>query len=308
MEIQWSQRRKINFWVCSSQHQMLKLQSLRYDLQNYIKVQKSLRSKPDSICYGTGITTEIEQKMRLDLYNQNLERKMGLAGDNRYKYETIDDRIVFYRFLGHLEIKNGQKWKLDTRCWICDKWKYSWLIVNPLASHTHFKASEDIDTSYYFQKILNKNLDENSQIQLSSNWPKIAGNFSEWKIEDMMTIDKFFDCLLRNKMPSLTQYVENKPDYISKMSMIMNEDIHILFRNRNRFGPHCQQTHLAKWEKKLLEESKLNVGKHPKRKKTSKLRVNGELSMAEKSYSSIPKHLKKLSDIKVPTHYEFTHK
>ena len=53
--------------------------------------------------------------MKLELYKQNVERKMGLAGENKRNYETIDDRIVFYRFLGHLEIKDGQVWKTGTR-------------------------------------------------------------------------------------------------------------------------------------------------------------------------------------------------
>jgi len=65
------------------------------------------------------------KKLRLNLYKQNMEIKLGLEGDKNKKYETINDRIVFYRFLGHLEIKDGQCWKLSTRCWICEKWKYT---------------------------------------------------------------------------------------------------------------------------------------------------------------------------------------
>lgn len=34
------------------------------------------------------------------------------------KYETINDRIIFYRILGHIEIPNAHVWKMDTRCWI----------------------------------------------------------------------------------------------------------------------------------------------------------------------------------------------
>jgi hypothetical protein len=56
-----------------------------------------------------------EQQKKLDLYRQNLEIKMGLDGDRKKKYETVDDRIVFYRFLGHLEINNGHMWKLGDR-------------------------------------------------------------------------------------------------------------------------------------------------------------------------------------------------
>jgi hypothetical protein len=155
---------------------------------------------------------------------------------------------------------------------------------------------------------VNKNMDENSQIQVGRDGPKIAGNFSEWKIEDMMKIDKFFDCLLRNKMPSVRQYVEDKPDYVSKMSMIMNRDVHILFRNKKRFGPHCQKTHLAMVEIKMIKESTLKVGCQPKRKKSSKLRVNGELSMVEKSYTSVIKKTRMFSNIRISQEKEFSQK
>lgn len=56
--------------------------------------------------------------MKLELYKQNQQKKLGLAADNKTKFETVDDRIVFYRYLGHFEIEGGNIWKIDTGCWI----------------------------------------------------------------------------------------------------------------------------------------------------------------------------------------------
>ena len=36
-----------------------------------------------------------------------------------------DDRLVFQRFLGHREIKDGYKWKVHSHCWICDQHRYT---------------------------------------------------------------------------------------------------------------------------------------------------------------------------------------
>lgn len=59
-----------------------------------------------------------KQTMKLELYKQNQQKKLGLAADNKTKFETVDDRIVFYRHLGHFEIEGGNIWKIDTGCWI----------------------------------------------------------------------------------------------------------------------------------------------------------------------------------------------
>jgi hypothetical protein len=70
----------------------------------------------------TNVTNRFNQKkkqeMRLELYKQNQQKKLGITAEKDPKYETVDDRIVLYRHLGHFEIKNGYRWKLATSCWI----------------------------------------------------------------------------------------------------------------------------------------------------------------------------------------------
>ena len=52
--------------------------------------------------------------MMFELYKQNQQKKLGLVSHNESQQETIDKRIILYRFLGHFEIRNGHQWKIDT--------------------------------------------------------------------------------------------------------------------------------------------------------------------------------------------------
>ena len=75
--------------------------------------------KPDS---NMGILKRLDksrkQTMMLELYKQNQQKKLGMAQENKTKFETVDSRIILYRFLGHFEIQNGNQWKFGTSCWI----------------------------------------------------------------------------------------------------------------------------------------------------------------------------------------------
>lgn len=43
---------------------------------------------------------------------------------------------------------------------------------------------------------------------LFTNKPKILGTFSNWKTNDFMKVDKFYDALLRNQLPTTRFYVK----------------------------------------------------------------------------------------------------
>ena len=57
-------------------------------------------------------------------------KKFTINKKNEGIKETIDDRIIFTRILGHIEIKESHIWQLNQKCWVCDKWKYTVIIVN----------------------------------------------------------------------------------------------------------------------------------------------------------------------------------
>jgi hypothetical protein len=62
--------------------------------------------------------------------------------------------------------------------------------------------------------------------------PKITGNFSQWKSNDMLRIDIFYDCLQRNSLPTTRHYVEDKNTLVSRIAKIINKDIYIMYRNQ----------------------------------------------------------------------------
>jgi hypothetical protein len=59
-------------------------------------------------------TEQKKQNMMINLYKQNQLRKYGIAEKKATKFETVDDRIVLYRLLGHFEIPSAHVWKIET--------------------------------------------------------------------------------------------------------------------------------------------------------------------------------------------------
>jgi len=173
-----------------------KLITTNKPIEKFIKARSEKLSKQlfpnDSESMQFNICTNNDQKMKLDLFKQNLEIKMGLDGDKKKKYETVDDRIVFYRFLGHLEIKGGHMWKMGSRCWLCEKWKYTCVVVNPITLSSNFQSASEFDSDHYHQKIANSSKQGQAN-ELSGSFPMIAGSFSNWKCHNMMKVDKFYD-------------------------------------------------------------------------------------------------------------------
>jgi hypothetical protein len=52
--------------------------------------------------------------MLINQYKQSQLKKYGIAESGKTKFENVDDRIVLYRLLGHIEIPNAHVWKIDT--------------------------------------------------------------------------------------------------------------------------------------------------------------------------------------------------
>lgn len=89
--------------------------------QHVFTKQKSVRSiSPRTVVtnFTNRFNDQKKRDMLLSLYKQNKQRKLGIVTDKKTKYETVDDRVILYRFLGHLEIPNAHVWKIDTSCWV----------------------------------------------------------------------------------------------------------------------------------------------------------------------------------------------
>ncbi len=97
----------------------------------------------------------------------------------------------------------------------------------------NFKQSHEINPDYFYNKIVESNKTEKlSEINSSEN-PTIAGTFSNWKCKKMMKVDKFYDCLIRNKIPNGRIYVKNEVnDLTTKISKILNKEIFTIYRNQ----------------------------------------------------------------------------
>jgi hypothetical protein len=207
-------------------------------------------------------TNENKQKMKLDLYKQNQQHKLGLAAENKTKFETVDDRIVFYRHLGHFEIQDGNIWKVDTGCWICNKWKYSVVICNPSTIEGSFRPADQINTEYFHQKISDANSADELEETNRFTGLKIVGTFSKWKCREMMKIDKFYDRLLRNSLPQQRMYMRQGGTLLKVFSRVLNKEIYMMMRNKRCFASRRKPT---------IMQRLLNKYRHTKIKKKTNL-------------------------------------
>jgi hypothetical protein len=106
------------------------------------------------------------------------------------------------------------------------------LIVHQQTVDHTFKTSNEFDTGAFYQKIVQSNQPSDTGLVTFTKFPKIAGTYSEWKLSDMIKIDVFYDCLLRNLLPPTRYYVEEKKDMVSKLAKILNNEIYTMFRNQ----------------------------------------------------------------------------
>ncbi|CAI2385868.1 unnamed protein product [Moneuplotes crassus] len=196
---------------------------------------KSLSSKKLNSTQSK-VSKHKKQTMALELFKQNQQKKLGFIQDKKTKFETVDERIVLYRFLGHLEMLDGHVWKFSTSCWICDKWKYTCIIANPLTAHSNFTQPEEFNCDDFHQKITCGNTPEELEKTYSDIVPTITGTFSKWKCHKMIRINEFYDCLLRNRLPNERIYVkEEEDDLTTKISKILNNEIYTMYRNQKCF-------------------------------------------------------------------------
>jgi hypothetical protein len=104
------------------------------------------------------------------------------------------------------------------------------VLINPFTINGTFKHIGDFDENYYYQKIVNSNKID-ILLKDKKGMPKIAGTFSNWECLNLMPIDKFYDCLLRNSIPTRKYYVQKSSTILSKISEILNKDVMTMRRN-----------------------------------------------------------------------------
>jgi hypothetical protein len=104
------------------------------------------------------------------------------------------------------------------------------VLVNPITINGTFKQIGDFDENYCYQKIINSNKFD-TLIKDKIDLPKIVGTFSNWECLNLMPIDKFYDCLLRNSIPTRKYYVQKSSTILTKISEILNKDVMTMYRN-----------------------------------------------------------------------------
>jgi hypothetical protein len=65
------------------------------------------------------------------------------------------DNLIFSRILGHSEIPRSHKWQETHECWVCEKYRYSVMIISKSIADSFFIKPSQRDRELFMNKITN---------------------------------------------------------------------------------------------------------------------------------------------------------
>ncbi|CAI2364707.1 unnamed protein product [Moneuplotes crassus] len=169
-----------------------------------------------------------DYKLKVSMQRQRRMQRTSINKNNAGVKETIDDRVIFTRILGHIEIKGSHRWKLTKKCWICAKWNYTVFIANKRVMDK--LMNKNFDTLKYKQAI--ENARNNEEMTVISSTPEISGSFTSWKPIKMMPILDYCEYVSRNGLPSTRFYIEADGSMYNKLARAFTRDIQLIMKKK----------------------------------------------------------------------------
>ncbi|CAI2382226.1 unnamed protein product [Moneuplotes crassus] len=208
-------------------------------------------------------------KIKASIQRQKRLQRTSATKENDGVKGTIDDRVVFKRILGHIEIQGSHKWAMTNRCWVCEKWNYSVIIVNKMIANKFM--SKRFDQYEYRQTIENSRKRE--EMAVVGNTPEISGKFSSWEPRKMMPIFDYCEYISRNGLPSTRFYVEADGSMYNKLARAFTRDIQLIMRKK-----FC----LKKVEKPMVYKIRDAIIAEKKAKEEEEQKILEEIKKAQK--------------------------
>lgn len=101
--------------------------------------------------------------------------------------------LILHKVLGHHEILNSKHWRASTECWMCDKWRYTYIFWDAQTCR-QYQVQDSFLEDVLRQTIVESNsrLEEAMEQQRkkapTAGQPYILGTFTDWEPRRMMSI------------------------------------------------------------------------------------------------------------------------
>ena len=75
-----------------------------------------------------------------------------MSNPNEEVSKDYFEPCILTKALGHPEIHNSKYWKVYDECYLCDKWRYTYIFWNPATGQKHqIMNMEDMFTNLIFK-------------------------------------------------------------------------------------------------------------------------------------------------------------
>jgi hypothetical protein len=103
-----------------------------------------------------GGNIDVSEAIKAKIQQYQTEEAEGIRSEmSSYMKSQPGETLIFSRVLGHLEIPHSHKWIEAAECWVCDRHRYSVMILSKTIAEKYFVRPTGPDLSFLAQKIKN---------------------------------------------------------------------------------------------------------------------------------------------------------
>jgi len=111
------------------------------------------------------------------------------GGDAQGVQNDFFKPMILYKHLGHPEIHNSKEWKVSNECWMCDKWRYTYIFWNSVTGEK-LQIKDPLLEEQLSQLIYASNKKFASWVKnedaLREDKAFITGSFTNWEPRRML--------------------------------------------------------------------------------------------------------------------------
>jgi hypothetical protein len=213
------------------------------DLYDQINDPDEVKDNPalkiGNIDLTAAIAAKLKQYQEGDKEEEDIEDLPKSFNNQSGPKADPGETLIFSRILGHFEIPHSYKWQESSHCWICQRYRYSVILVSKSIADTFFIQPRNKDKQTFLDKIKHAQekreeisgkggdfhqygsdddeiyYDADTEDARTNHWKnnQITGTFSKWKTHSLLPLGEFIKRIKKNQEPSVTVVQIEKSQY-----------------------------------------------------------------------------------------------
>lgn len=130
-----------------------RIKNLYDQINNPDEVNDDAQFKIGNIDLTAAIAAKLKQYQEGDKDEEEIDTLPKSFNNQSGPKADPGETLIFSRILGHFEIPHSYKWQESSHCWICQRYRYSVILVSKTIADTFFIQPRNKDKKTFLDKI-----------------------------------------------------------------------------------------------------------------------------------------------------------